>query len=225
MGLFIPAGSIDAIRHYKNRRTTILLPAGTGGTVTIWGDSANLTGGASTVLADANNAVHIANNTGAVGSADAGYSGNGNYRIGDNRNAHFTVRVKLPSVAAIRMFLGLSSGSLVSMVGSNDPAGNYVGFQFSTPRGDTNIQCISKNNVTQGVTNSNVAADTNEHLYHLECVDASGKVDFYIDGVLRATRTTLLPAASNALYIFAIETEDGTNKIIETAGMEVSVDK
>lgn len=69
-------------------------------------------------------------------------------------------KFSLPSIANIRMFIGFTDQSLATMVSADDPAGNYVGIQFSSDRGDTTWQHVKKNGTTQTKTDTTITADT-----------------------------------------------------------------
>ena len=68
---------------------------------------------------------------------------------------------RISSLADVRLFIGYSDQTLATMAGSDNPAGSYIGLQFSSARGDTNWQYVAKDGTTQLLTDSGVAASTN----------------------------------------------------------------
>lgn len=106
--------------------------------------------------------------------------------------------------ASARVFLGISDQTSTTMVGADDPAGNYAGFQWLTGGGsgaDGNFKCISKDNTTQQVTDSGVAGNGYGTSYasrvgrHFDVVDEGSTYKFYIDGVLKCTHSTHVPTS------------------------------
>jgi hypothetical protein len=66
-------------------------------------------------------------------------------------------------------------------------------------RGTTNFQCLCTSGGTTTTTDSGVAFDTNDHEFFIETV--TGSVNFYLDGVLRATITTNIPSGNMQPYV------------------------
>jgi hypothetical protein len=136
---------------------------------------------ADTVTAACNSA------SGATSGNDNGWSGNTVWRwdndSGQRRNNYFYAQFALQEVTLVRFFAGLTNQTLTTMAGADNPAGNYVGLQFSTPRGDSTFQCVTKDNTTQNVVNSGVTATAGQY-YKLEIIvdNSVPNVRFYIDG-------------------------------------------
>lgn len=102
----------------------------------------------------------IINTTGTTSGNDAGW-------FTDNiieRDAlpYFLTMFSLDSTANVRMFIGWTDQTLVTMVGADEPAGEYIGFQYSASRGDTKWRVIRRS----------AAADT-YNFTDLEDVDTS----------------------------------------------------
>jgi hypothetical protein len=108
----------------------------------------------------------------------------------------------LTRITDIRFWYGFTDQSLVTQTGSDNPAGNYAAFRFSATGGDTNIQCITKDNVTQTVVDSGVppVAGTSLNLA-IVADDTNGNYKFYINGVLKATIATHLPTSGTNLAV------------------------
>jgi hypothetical protein len=76
-------------------------------------------------------------------------------------NSIFIVKLKLVSTALVRGFWGLIDKTLANSCGSDDPAGSYIGLQYSSPRADANWQFVCKDNVTQNIHDTGIAVSTN----------------------------------------------------------------
>jgi hypothetical protein len=61
-----------------------------------------------------------------------------------------------------RVYVGLTDQTTSAMTNSDNPAGNYAGFQYSTARADTNWQFITKNAVTQNIVNTTLPMTANK---------------------------------------------------------------
>ena len=66
-------------------------------------------------------------------------------------------------------------------------------------RGTTNFQCICMSGGTPSTADSGVAFDTADHEFFIETV--TGSVNFYLDGVLRATIVANLPTGTLQPYV------------------------
>jgi hypothetical protein len=99
--------------------------------------------------------------SGAVSGNEGGFAFLTAQKVHTRRQSpRILLKLKLVSIANVRCFFGLSNQTLVTMAGADDPAGHYVGVQFSTPRADTNWRFVSKDNVTQNIVDSGIAAST-----------------------------------------------------------------
>ncbi len=208
------------------RRVTIGWPNGTA-SYQVMGDSVG--GGGGTFgggSPDGVQGVMLGCTTGASQGNDSGFSSNSfNYRVSDNPRMRAVVR-PVNAVADARIFIGLSDQSLATMVGADDPVGNYAGFQFSTDRPDTNWKCISKDNSVQEISDSGVAPGANT-LVVLEVEIVSGThVKFYINGALVATHSTRLPGSTvNLRYIVGLETRTGSTKTLNVGVLRIMSDR
>lgn len=167
--------------------------------------------------------------TGAVAGNDAGLH-YANVLRGD-MEYDLVVRFRMPSVASIRGFIGFADQTLPTMVGADNPAGNYVGLQFSTPRADTNFKCVSKDNVTQNLVDFHVPAagypaDTNNYVfgmnvsgtrYTLYLVTPSGHK---LNG-FRASMANTPAATVVGNLVAGIETEAAAVKNLEITAIRV----
>lgn len=99
--------------------------------------------------------------SGAVSGNDAGIEST--LVFWGQQGSAYLFRIRLPDITSIRMFVGVSVGSLATMVGADVPGVNCLGLQFSTPRGDTNWMFHENGPLSPFtiVTNSGVAASTN----------------------------------------------------------------
>lgn len=82
---------------------------------------------------------------------------------GVNSGFFFTTRINLPdaSYTSALVFVGLGSDTAANSVASADPAGSYVGFQYSTARGDTAWRLMTKDGTTQSLTTTNIGFSQN----------------------------------------------------------------
>lgn len=133
---------------------------------------------------------NVANNRGTT-------SGDGIGPLGTARVCAF--QIKLVQTTACRIFCVISGTQFTD---GDAPTADFMGFRFSTNVPDTNWQCVSNNNGTMGATNSGVAATTNEVLLGLSYT-ASG-IQYFINRVLVATRTTALPRTSITTYTWRV---------------------
>jgi len=129
--------------------------------------------------------------------------------------------MSLSSVASVRVFCGQIQGTGVnfaSCVDSDTLGAPGFGFQFSTPRGDTNWQFISWDGSNQTTTNTGVAAAaTTLYQFEIDVLSTSAvswKILDYTGATLASgTATATLPSATVAfLSAQAIETETTATK-------------
>lgn len=206
------------------RRRFVFWTAAAGGTsITMIGDSITTVGAVSSVgLDDDGNMVNWA--TGAVSGNDGGIQMLTLHRRNFNPITH--VRFKLQETASMRMFCGFTDQTLAVMVGSDDPAGNYAGLQYSTPRGDTNFQWATKDNVTQNLTNSGVAATTNAQLITIYLDEIIDQVVFQYNDNVQVVTGTNIPSTSTSMRLACgIETEEAVTKNIRIGIIEFISDR
>lgn len=141
----------------------------------VFGDVLTLTGTRSANL-DTNGA-RLAYLTAAVTNDKAGIEGKQQWRRDLNLKAYF--KIKIDSIANIRLFVGFADQTLATMLGSDNPAGNYCGLQYSSARPDSNFQYCNKDNTTQQLTNSNKAASTN--LFHFFIFTFSNQIIYMLN--------------------------------------------
>lgn len=154
-----------------------------------------------------------------------GDHGNANWRTG--RNIRFAAPAKLMENAVERIWIGMTDQATVLAMGASDTvAGNYACFRYSTAVPDTKWQCITMDNVTQTVVNSNINIDTNIHLFEVIFNDAVPNVVFRIDGVVVATITTHLPSAATLLrFVIGGQTLENVVKNIRYEWLYVEADR
>lgn len=104
----------------------------------------------------------------------------------------------LTSTSGVRWWHGFLQDIDFTEAGSDNPGGDRAAFRYSTSAGDTNFKCVTKDNTTQNVQDSGVAADTNGHLFAI--IESPGvSYTFYIDGVLRCTNSANLPRTNQLM--------------------------
>lgn len=186
---------------------------GAGGGMSGFGDSMAITGTQSAVAPTATEGATQNYLSGAVAGNDVGLSGNLVSRT--SRNIVLWCPVKIQESTAVRYWIGVTDQTLTTMAGADNPAGNYACFRFSTGAPDTNWKCVTKDNTTQNVTDSGIAANTTRRWLAIEFNDSVPNVKFYIDGALVQTHTANLPTtATNVRFIYGGETTEAVAKNI-----------
>lgn len=130
-------------------------------------------------------------------------------------------KIKLSSIAAIRLFAGFAATTAATMVAADNPAAQCAGIQFSTDRGDTHWMYRCRD-AGAGITlvDSGVAPTTNAVFLRVEIDDAAAAVIFTIfdanHNVIGSGRaTTNLPSAATGLAVICgLETRTTTVKSI-----------
>lgn len=136
------------------------------------------------------------------------------------------VYLKLPSLADIRCFFGVTDLAQATVVGSDEPVGHIAGFQFSAPRGDTNWQYLTSNGTTTTVTNSGVAATTNAVLLAMRLDDSEGRAVLMVGESTQGLITATLPATGIAMrWRGVIETQAAAAKDLEVGYGVLITDK
>ena len=128
----------------------------------------------------------------------------------DNRPL-LELKVSWQTLTSIRFFAGLTDQAAATMAGADNPAGNYVGVQFSTPRADANWQFVSKDNVTQNLVNSGVAIDANVHYIVISCNEQATAPEVIVE-LFNANHVLLvrnrfvanLPVLATPLYMMVV---------------------
>ena len=167
-----------------------------------------------------NHGVFLNSLTGAVGGNDAFVRWAGIGQAPLEALPEFTFSFLLPSVADIRLFIGLSDVNSATPVGADDPAGNYIGVQFSTARPDVNFQAMSKDGVTQNLQDLGFVPTVNT--YYLVRVKATTATSVTVSiedetgaNLGSVVVTDNLPAAATTVGIWAgIETQAASAKTI-----------
>jgi hypothetical protein len=189
------------------RRQTLVTADGASNTLFVLGDTFTIPGGAansSVVVTTSTNGpcLGIFNSTNTV----AGASGTLNYRTGRNISV-LIIAGAAGKITDERWWFGVTDQAIATAGGSDNPAGNYAAFRFSTPASDTVWQAITKDGTTQNVQSTGVAPIVNTpQTFGIIFNDSTPNVQFYINGSLVATSTTHLPSAStNLRYVVTSE--------------------
>lgn len=107
----------------------------------------------------------------------------------------FAAHFEFVSTANIRIWVGLAGADLSAT--DNPTTIRTAGVRFSSVAGDTNFQCVTSSGSASTVTDSTVAPSTNTFVHDVVIDFSDGaNCKFYIDGVLKATNTTNLPAGA-----------------------------
>jgi hypothetical protein len=128
----------------------------------------------------------------------------------------------------VRVWIGLTDQSITTMLGSDNPVGNQVGFRFSTSAADTTVKCITKDGTTQNVQASATPDMTAVHTYELTEDAAAGRWHFFIDGneVCGNGLTANLPTLNtNLRYVAAQQNLTASVRNIDIAWIQVISDR
>lgn len=99
---------------------------------------------------------------------------------------------RVSAVTSLRAFIGWTDQTFSTMLGSDNPAGNYIGLQFSTARGDANWQYVQKDGITQTLTNSGVAASNDIRIFKLQYIPGAIIGTLYnVSWVVQGTAQTI----------------------------------
>lgn len=109
-----------------------------------------------------------------------------------------TFQIHLGQTTNCRVFFGIGSATGSNWT-SDTPSNDAYGFRFSTNVPDTNWQCVNNGGGSNTVTDSGVAATTNQLIFAVEAI-GSTKINFYINRVLVKTNSNNLPRTSVTNY-------------------------
>jgi hypothetical protein len=153
---------------------------------------------------------------GALGD-DAGIEQNNVVMNRASRFWHLT-KFALPSTALIRAFIGYTDQTRATMLAADNPAGNYYGLTYSTPRGDTTWKWMRKNNVSQVVTDSGIAVDTGVHYIRFLAFTSAVVVQLMNSSFINqhsASMLSSLPGSGTPLrYVCGCEAQTAAGKTI-----------
>lgn len=158
-------------------------------------------------------------------SSPNGWAGNTIYNVG--RNISFFWQGFSTRLTTQRFWVGMTDQTLATMGVSDNPAGNYAAFRYSSTGSDTVWQCITKDNTTQTIVSSGVAPVLNTtQTLAIVFNDSIPNVVFYINGAVVATITTHLPTSgTNLRYVSAQAwTVNSTNSELFLSHIRISSD-
>lgn len=181
-------------------RVANMMNAGSAGTFTAIGDAATITqtgGSAIFTNADANWGASVIIHSSGSQFGHGTVSGNQNWRTG--RYLQAATRSGVTNTANLIWWFCLTDNPVGLAQLTNAPAGNYVGFRYSTTAGDATIKCVTGNNGTTTVTDSGVVVDTLPHVLEFKMDDAGSNVVFRIDGMFVQTNRANLPPLGTVL--------------------------
>lgn len=232
-GVITATKFVGAVNRPNTRRTTMLSYSETVDTyagTTIYGlhgygDIITNVSTTALTVPDANEGPMVMFTSSAVGGSQAGLYGSALYRTG--RNTLFQTRVKLSSIVAERIWIGVTSNTASAMVTNDAPTGNFAGFWFSTVVGHTNWQVHTRDNVTTNTTDSTIAvATTTSFEFEVEEDTTAGVWRFKIDGVTVATTSTNIPAANtNLRFVIHVSTSAAAAKSLSLGWVYLETDK
>jgi hypothetical protein len=162
---------------------------------------------------------------GTAASTNSASSIEGNLNYNTSSNPTYQTYMALTNTANARVWAGLTNQTAATMAASDNPAGNYAAFRYSTAAGDTTYKCITKDGTTQTIADSGVAPGTGGHKFEILHL-ASGQTTFKIDGGWACANTTHLPASSTMTrYVNTITTLTNAVRSIRVGWVYVESDK
>lgn len=183
--------------------TRVMINGGAAANLTALGDSATISASGSSLLElpTATNGAGVLIAAGNAGSfAVSSVNGNLIYRMGRKCNAWIKTST-CTNTSTVIWWFGFSDQTAAVMT-TNNPAGNYAAFRYSTTGVDSTYKCITKDGSTQTITDSLVTADRSTHTFRVKCMDAQSKVVFFIDGRSVATNSANLPVSGTMMRYF-----------------------
>jgi hypothetical protein len=134
--------------------------------------------------------------------------------------------VGLTSTTSQRIWICLTDQSLAVMANSDNPAGNYACFRFSTDASDANWKLITKDGTTQNVQDSGVAVNTSGHYFEIFENSSTGQWSFWIDNALVGASSSNIPSANtNLKYVVGGEARAAAAKDIDIGWVFTEGDK
>lgn len=168
--------------------------------------------------------------TAASTGAISGFEGVGNI-VEEDCKPWMSTRFKLEQTTLCRFFIGFSDQSLATMLASDNPAGSYVGIQYSSARGDTTFQWVNKDGTTQSLLNTTIAVDTAVHYVAIICPLGNNSWVKRLATALGVTEKTSLhntntPAATTGMKFMAgIETRTTAAKTMKVWQGVLAIDR
>lgn len=105
---------------------------------------------------------------------------------------------RISAATSIRVFIGWTDQTLSTMNASDNPAGNYVGLQYSSSR-DTNWQWVTKDGTTQTLVSTGVAAANTELIVKLSADPGTGLINASLLSIVWNATAAPLAALSATL--------------------------
>jgi hypothetical protein len=150
----------------------------------------------------------------------------GLWRTGRNLSLQWTGRLR--ENTSVRAWVGFTDQTVSAMAASDNPAGNYAVFRFSTSASDANVKCVTKDGATQNVQPTTLADMTATHSYEITEDVSGGRWHFYVDGneVCGTGLATSLPAANtNLRYVAEQQNLVSTVRNLDIAWVQITGDK
>lgn len=114
-------------------------------------------------------------------------------------STHWATAERTQDLQNTRIVVGVGTLALSQVAGEpmNGGSGSYAGFRFSTYDGDTQFQAVMQNGASFAKVSTGITPALNTSYIFRCIVNATNDVDFYINGTLVATITSVtLPAAT-----------------------------
>ena len=184
-------------------------------------DALTETDSTSSVALDADG-LHLVQNTAAAANAFAGIDNTLANPSRREMNPAAIIKFKMSPTTDIRLFAGLSNDTMFNMVAIDDPVADFVGLQYSSARGDSTWQFVSKDGTTLSILDSNVPVDTAVHYLVIFVDDAASEImvylldnNFNVESARLFDSTDNLPRTGQGLTIVsAVESQAAAAKTI-----------
>lgn len=131
-----------------------------------------------------------------------------------------------------RIWSGLTNNTAATMTSSDNPANHYVGFQYSTNRGDANWQFMTKDGATQNLIDTTMAfAASKVYDFYIYTPPQGASVYWRIDNLtdgttVEGTTAANLPGDATAMRaVVGVRTLTGTARNIRVAKIYVEADR
>jgi hypothetical protein len=128
-------------------------------------------------------------------------SGNTPIALGQLYRAVWDVR--LPSLSGLRFWAALSQyagTAFETLLGSDAPNANYLGFRCSSNASDANWQFLASDGATQTLVDTGVPVSDKAFQLELRVDPTIPQVDVYVDGSPISSVTTHIAAGTTLLY-------------------------
>lgn len=143
-----------------------------------------------------------------VGNSLAGNGGQYNtstsYYASVGMIGRIRTKLRLTQTTNVRVWIALVEASTVMI--TNSPNTNVVGFRYSTPAGDTNWMCVTQTSTIASTIATATGSFLDSSTFHIFETQYDGTtVTFLIDDTVVGTSTTNIPTSGRLMFYIAID--------------------